>query len=180
MSYTIGKLDLEEPDRRKKIECRGDAVFFGYLVAFLVPFLIGTLVFSTPWIIVKIVGKSEPQDQPQNLKTGKTPTPSETKWFWDSSLGQLLCSCCTACSKNMTDQLSPIEHPLFEVHSLSASCTSSGGKYQIPDNFEKCPKLCDQSDWCSFFVLDAEQEYCKILEDCTVIPLRDPSAISKN
>ncbi len=34
-------------------------------------------------------------------------------------------------------------------------------------------KLCNESDWCAFFVLDAEQEYCKILESCTVVPLSD-------
>lgn len=172
MSYTIGKLDLEERGSgRKRIECRGDAIFFGYLVAFLVPFLIGTLVFSTPWIIVRIVGKTDTQtDQPQNLKTATTASSSESKWFWDSSLGQMLCSCCTSCQAS--SEL-PVELADFNVFSSSASCSSSGGKYQIPDNFETCPKLCNESDWCAFFVLDADQEYCKILEGCTVVPLSD-------
>ena len=119
----------------------------------------------------------------------------------------MLCSCCTSCQAS--SEL-PVELADFDVFSSSASCSSSGGKYQIPDNFETCPKggfefpiiliqdlvfsvtvinliikiftfseirslskLCNESDWCAFFVLDTDQEYCKILEGCTVVPLSD-------
>jgi len=112
---TYVKYELGRNENEEKFCCfRGNAVFWGYILTFLLPVVVGGLIFSTPWIAHAILNPSV-----QN-QTDIQPA----SWFWNSTAGQFFCGCCVNCDsptqlksqrlpQGQTDR-KPIEYYLFK------------------------------------------------------------------
>jgi len=161
---TYVKYDLGDHEEEKCCCFRGNAVFGGYVLTFLLPIVVGGIIFSTPWIAHSI------------LKDDDSTQIQQSSWFWNSTSGRFLCNCCVNCDspvglKSLQIPVTVDPSDVYEaslVYKIDEKCLTE--KFLSHTKREDCESKCRQNPGCRFYEVNSNRRQkfrCRTMNSCS-------------